>query len=256
MNPLSSNASRKQDQMARKHRENILYALSILKEASSGEIKSFTDAMVESEVQYKFSSSKYLTENQQQVAIQKQTELTQKKMTQRSIQKWLIRLERDHLISRNRYHVYRLTVKGREEKILGEFYGKEMFDNLARIPLKGTQDQKIRECVNRFGIYVVYIFNWVSHLPKELEQNDLEWITEAINPQRLFEWFSNEFYSKPQKDDARSKTYKELVKILNRRFSKYYENLTKTEMDHYTKHLPDFLEKYLEEHKLREGEQR
>lgn len=194
MNASSFNQYHNQEALAKEHRENILYALRMLIEATSGEIKKFIDKKVKSELEDKYNSVKYLSKDNKQTAKERRLELKQKQMSQRTVQKWLIQLQKDYFVSKNKYNIYRLTTEGLSKKIFGESYGKILFDSIIKTPLEGTQDKKVSEAIRRIGIYIFFIF-MDNMWDKSLERNKNEWINDVINPNLMFNWFNNEFKS-------------------------------------------------------------
>ena len=99
-------------------------------------------------------------------------------------------------------------------------------------------DEKLVEYVKRVGIYITYIFvrnsNRSGIQPQYPGENeDDEWINDAISPVLLLEWFNNVFYSK-----SGSNNYDKLAKVLNTRFTKYINNLETSEKMYYGKTFP------------------
>ena len=241
MNPHSQRQFHNQEALAREHRQNIIYTLGTLKEATSGEIKKFIDKKVDLELEEKYNSPKYLSGDRKLIAKQRALESSQKKMSVRTVQKWLIQLQKDYFVSKNKYNVYKLTTAGLSEKIFGESYGNMMFDSITKLPLKGrTPDEKMNDCIGRMGIYVSYVF--ISNMwHGSLQRNKTEWINDVISPGRMFEWFNNEFESvrRFNFDPA----YEESVRVLK-----------ETERAYYDKVFPDLHNDYIDALKRRVNE--
>jgi hypothetical protein len=233
----------KQEKRAKDHWENIIYALTILKEAWTQEIKELIDNKVEQEVSEKYNSSEYLSKDPNQVEKEKEFELKQRQMDRKTIQKWLRRLEEKSLVSKTRHNVYSLTPEGRNEKIFGEYYGQMMYDRLMAIPFKGSDEQKLLEYIKRLGIYITYIFirnsarSGIQSSHTTIRKDDDEWISDSISPAILLEWFNNTFYSK-----SKSHNYNKLIKPLSAHYAKYVKNLEESEQFYYEKVFP-FLHK-------------
>ena len=185
------NPYQNQERVAKDHRENILYALGILKEARTAEITKFVNEKVTLELEAKYQSNEYLSKDPKQTKLKKQTELKQKQLDRKTVQKWLKYFEYKRLVSKSKYYVYSLTTDGKSEKIFGEHYGKVLFDSLAKLPLDITPDDNISECIKRLGSFVAHIF--VSNATQSPLGNKEEWIIEAINPRMMFEWFIHNF---------------------------------------------------------------
>ena len=185
------NPYQNQERIAKDHRENILYALRMLKEARTAEITKFVNEKVMLELEAKYQSNEYLSKDPNQTKLKKQTELKQKQLDRKTVQKWLKYFEGKGLVSKSKYYVYSLTTDGKSEKIFGAHYGKALFDSLAKLPLDVTPDDNISECIKRIGSFVAHIF--VSNATQSPLGNKEEWITEAINPRIMFEWFSRNF---------------------------------------------------------------
>jgi hypothetical protein len=223
----------KQERIARDHLQNIIYALIVLKVAKTGKITKFVNDKARSEVGGIYESSKRI-------------ELKDRQIDRKTVQKWLSRLEKDGMVSKTNYYVYSLTNSGRAIKIFAESYGKSLFDQLVKIPLKGTKDEKLLACINRLGLYIVYIFirnsapTVGSALHAAIEENDVEWMNEAINLKLMFEWFTRKFYTKKQKNSSRYQNFYTLMYTLERQFSEYLPILLKSEQDYYKKLFPDY----------------
>ncbi len=155
------------------------------------------------------------------------------------------------LVVKNKYNEYSLTKVGHAAKIFAQSYGKTLFDKLTEIPFKGTQEQKILECVNRFGLYIAYIFirnsspTVVNSLYTAIEEDDVEYIHEATNLKLMFEWFTREFYSKKQEYSSRSQNYFALMYALEKEFPEYIQNLITSETDYQKKVFPDYYKRFL-----------
>ena len=228
----------KQERIARDHLQNIIYALIELKNARTGKITKFVNDKVKSEVGQGFESSRKI-------------ELKDRQMDRKTVQKWLTRLEKDGMVSKTEYFVYTLTKAGQSIKIFAEPYGNTLFDELAKIPLKGSKDEKLLECIKRLGLYIVYIFiqnsspTVANPLYSAIEENDVDWINEAINLKLMFEWFSRNFYIKKQKPSSRYQNFYKLMYSLERQFSEYLPVLLKSEQDYYKECFPEYYRKVL-----------
>jgi len=248
MNPSSSfNVYYKQERIAKGHWENIIYALTILKDATSGEITKFVNDKVRREVDETLGSTRNLLKDRKQSAKEKQTELRDKQLSKKTVQNWLKRLEVKGLVSKTRHNVYSLTPEGRNEKIFGEYYGMVIYDRLMVMPFKGSDEEKLLEYVKRLGIYITYIFirnsarSGVQSPHTTLRKDDDEWLNDSISPVLLLEWFNNVFYSK-----SKSQNYDKLIKSLNTHFSEYIMNLEESERIYYEKVFPFLHRKRIE----------
>jgi hypothetical protein len=241
MNPSSPSQFHNQEALAKEHRQNIIYALRTLKEATSGEIKKRIDKKVDLEMEEKYNSPKYLLGDRKLIGKQRRLESSQKKMSLRTVQKWLVQLQKDYFVSKNKYNVYKLTTTGLSEKIFGESYGKMLFDSITKLPLKrGTPDEKMNDCIRRMGVYVSYVFihnMWGG----SLQRNKTEWINDVINPGRMFEWFNNEFESVRGFD-------------FDPAYAEYATALKETMQAYYDKVFPHLQDDYLDALKRRANE--
>ena len=100
-------------------------------------------------------------------------------------------------------------------------------------------------------MYIVYIFiqnsspTVANPLYSAIDENDVEWINEAINLKLMFEWFSRNFYVKKQKHSSRYQNFYKLMYSLERQFSEYLPVLLKSEQDYYKECFPDYYRKVL-----------
>jgi hypothetical protein len=158
--------------------------------------------------------------------------------------------ETEGLVSKNGYNEYSLTKEGQSAKIFGHSYGKTLFDKLTEIPFKGNEDQKILECVKRFG-YIVYIFirnsspSVASSFYEAIGENDVEWIKEAVDLKTMFECFTKEVYSKTQKYSSRSKNFWVLMKRLETEFPQHFPTLLKSEGDYFKSAFPEYYKRII-----------
>lgn len=248
VNPSSHfNPYRNQERIAKGHWENIIYGLTILKDATTGEITKFVNDKVMREVEETLGSTRNLLKDRKQSAKEKQTELRDKQLSTRTVQNWLKRLEVKGLVSKTRHNVYSLTPEGRNEKIFGEYYGMVIYDRLMVMPFKGSDEEKLLEYVKRLGIYITYIFirnsarSGVQSPHTTIRKDDDEWLNDSISPVLLLEWFNNVFYSK-----SKSQNYDKLIKSLNTHFSEYIMNLEESERIYYEKVFPFLHRKRIE----------
>lgn len=237
--------------MAREHKENIIYALIILKEGRTGEITKFVNDKVRAEVEEEYKSTKYLLKDRKKIEAMKQSELKEKQLNRKSVQNWLSRLEKDGKVSMTKYYVYSLTKSGQAIRIFAEAYGKTLFDKLFKIPLKGTTDEKLLTYINRLGLYIVYIFirnsspTVVNSLYAAIEENDVDWINQAIDLKSMFVWFTDNFYSKHQKYSTRREKHFKLMQTLENEFREGIRNLITSETVYQKQVFPDYYRKVI-----------
>ena len=226
MQLITQDSNYKRTTNARVHRDYILLALRILEKATTGPITNWINERLKAEME-------------------------QTRISKRGVQFILPKLEAEGLVSKNGYNEYSLTKEGQSAKIFANSYGKTLFDKLAEIPFKGTEDQKILECVKRFGLYIVYIFirnsspTVASSFYEGVGENDLEWINEAVDLKTMFECFSREVYSKTQKYSSRSKNFWVLMKRLESEFPEYFPTLLKSEGDYFKSAFPDYYKRII-----------
>lgn len=234
----------KQQRIAKKHEDRIIHALRILKKATSGPITDFMNKQVETEIEKEY-EPKYLFGDRESTDKEKRAKLEDEQITQRGVQLILPRLEAKGLVFKVNYE-YSLTNVGQAARIFAESYGKTLFDQLRAIPLDGTDDEKILECVKRLGLYIAYVFirnsspSVVSSFYDAIEENDKEWITEVIDLNSMFEWFTNKIYSKKQKYSSRTQKHFKLMSALRTQFPKYIPTLLKSESEYYKKAFPEY----------------
>jgi hypothetical protein len=207
---------------ARVHRDYILLALRKLEKATTGPITNWI--------------------NERLKADKEQTSISK-----RGVQLILPKLEAEGLVSKNGYNEYGLTEAGGREPIFGELYGEMLFERLMAIPLKGTQEEKMLECIKRFGVYVTHIFMqnlvWGSTVDKLMSKNELQWTNEAINPGRMFQWFVNEFHSKKGDFSPKARTFNQLAASFEKEFHELYWNLIKSGIEFHKRVKPDLIKK-------------
>jgi hypothetical protein len=190
-----------QERKVREHKDNILYALRVLKNATSGEIKKFIDNKVESEVNQQYENKpEYLLIDKELLPELIETDLRWKKMSKRTIQKWLPKLKKDGLVIKDKYNEYSLTTRGKMRPIFPYSYGKILFYHLVGKPLFTSSDkERITECIKRFGLYIlsVFIYNLTIKDRPLSTPNFLEdlfnWPEEIISPRDMFQWFFSIF---------------------------------------------------------------
>ncbi|HEY7110067.1 MAG TPA: hypothetical protein VH415_11590 [Nitrososphaeraceae archaeon] len=231
-----------QEKLAKEHRDNIIYAFMILKKATSGEIKKFTDNKVKSDLDEKYNSSKYLSKDKKQISQDKLRELRQKQMSKRTIQKYLIRLEKEYLLTKDKYNVYTLTTQGTSKKIYGEAYGKTLFNDIMKQPLTENPSEKFLETIKRIGIYISYTFvkTMLDKSFHKSKEEKYEWINDVINPSLMFDWFNDKLKSFDFNVDPE--------------IQKYITTLQESEVQYYSKIYPNLQDKQIEALKRRARE--
>lgn len=232
---------------ANAHRSYILLALSVLQKTTTGPLLKWINERVKADLDEKFNSSKYLFEDVEQVKKDKQEELEDNCISIKGLRYVLSKLEAKGLVSKNGYNEYSLTEAGGREPIFGELYGEMLFERLMAIPLKGTQEEKMLECIKRFGVYVTHIFMqnlvWGSTVDKLMSKNELQWINEAIDPGRMFQWFVNEFHSKKGDYSPKARTFNQLAPSFEKEFHELYGNLIKSGIEFHMRVKPDLIKK-------------
>jgi len=204
---ITLDSNHRRTSKARTHRDYILLALRTLGKATTGPITNWI--------------------NQHVKADRGQTSISK-----RGVQMILPKLEKEDLVSKNEYNEYSLTEAGGKQRIFGELYGEIIFEGLMGIPLNGTREEKMLECIKRFGLYVTHIFIQnlvrVRKWDKLMAENDIEWLNEAIDPSLMFEWFVNEFY--PEKHTTKAGKFIELARLFEKEFREYFWKLTEAEI--------------------------
>ena len=131
--------------------------MKMLDGATSGEITKFINKD-KIEIEKKYSSTRYLLMDPEQVAKEKQTELDLETMSKRTVQKWLNIFEQKRLVSKGKGNVYSLTERGWQQKTYGKSFGKILFDGLTSEPLRGKDGDRMKECISRLGTYMFFLF--------------------------------------------------------------------------------------------------
>lgn len=184
--------------------------------------------------------------------------MKEEQITQRGVQYILPKLEAQGMVFKSN-NEYSLTNVGQAAKIFAEPYGKTLFDRLVEIPLRGTKEERILECMKRFGLYIAYIFirnsspTVVNSFYAAIEDNDFEWINESIDVKSMFEWFTNKVYPKTQKYSSRSENFWTLLKTLEKEFPEYLPTLLKSHDDYYKNNFPDYYRKVILKKIKKEG---
>jgi hypothetical protein len=228
------------------HRNYIILAIKEMKQVSSGKITKWVNDRVKSDLDERYDSIEYRFLDSKQNRRNKSIDLKRMQITHRGVQFILPKLKAEGLVSNNKYNEYTLTNAGQAVKIFAEPYGKSLFEALVKIPLKGTNEEKLLECVKRFGLYIAYIFlrnsspTVVNSLYTAIEEDDVGYIHEATNLALMFEWFTDNFYSKHQKYSSRRENYFALMYALEKEFPEYIKNLITSETDYQKKVFPDY----------------
>jgi hypothetical protein len=217
-----------QDRTVREHRDNILLALRALNNARSGDIKKWVDDKVEREIKEEYDKkTRYVTVDKNQLSADRDKELSRKQMTQRTIQKWLLKLKKQGLVKDDKYNVYSLTVLGKKITIFDRVYGEILFYELVEKPsFTGSDTERIDECIRRFGTYVFYTFIYnltVRNLPlteKAFLEKLFNWPEEIISPRHMFQWFFHIFLS----DELhKHNNFKDVLNILEKQNIQYFK---------------------------------
>lgn len=249
MNPDLADPFWNQQRIAKFHHDKIIHAIRVLKKATSGPITKFVNNDVKKEVEKKY-EPKYLFGNRESVDRERLAELGERQITKRGVQLILPKLVAEGIVFKTNDE-YSLTGLGQAIKIFAEPYGKTLFTQLVEIPLKGTKEEKIIECIKRFGLYITYIFvrnsspTVVNSFYGVIEENDSDWINESIDVKSMFEWFTNEIYPKTQKYSSRSKNFFTLLRRIEREYPEYLPTLLKSHEDYYKDTFPDYYSKVI-----------
>jgi hypothetical protein len=234
MNGSCSMKSFKQ-QITRIHLDLIIHALKTLNQATSYQIKEFTDKSARIYVDSIY-RSKLLYASQEHHVISKKKFLDNCRMELRTIQLKLKDLKTEGKVNHDDKYRYYLTEDGYEQKLFGEPFGKALFEGLTEIQLKGTDEEKVLECINRLGTYLIYIFmngtafTWGSHTQQIIAKYDTEWINEAINGELIFKWVSSQFPFDKIPRTLKGRRYNEIMQPLYEHFPELIQKLQISEM--------------------------
>ena len=234
MNPHSSSMMSER-QIGRLHMAYVIYALKILKHATPKQIKDRIDIEVERFLEEKY-SSKLLFGNKKEIDAQKQADLKLHKFSKRTVQSILTDLIKAGKVAHDKQHRYYLTEAGYQQKLFGNPFGRAIFESLTEIPLRGTKEEKLLECVNRVGLYLIYIFmrgisfSWGSRTKQIIAKYDTEWINEAINGELIFNWFASQVAFDELPRTLKTRHYNDIMKCLLQYFPELLGNLEVSEM--------------------------
>jgi DNA-binding PadR family transcriptional regulator len=217
-----------QNRTAREHRDNILLALQVSKNATSGKIKRWIDDKVEREIKQQYDKkTRYGIVDKDQLSADMHKELQRKRMSQGTIQKWLAKLKKQGLVKDDEYNVYSLTVVGKKLTIFSRLYGEILFYELVEKPsFTGSDRDRINECIKRFGAYILYVFIYNltikdhSLTKKDFLDNFLSWPEETISPSHIFKWF---FYIFLHDELENHDNMESIVKILEEQNTQYFK---------------------------------
>ncbi len=204
---------------SRLHSELVVDALKTLRHATSYDIKDFTDN----------SAKEYVKRTHRK-------DLEKCRMDLRTVQSKLSALKTEGKVNHDKEYVYYLTEEGYNQKLFGEPFGRALFESLTEIPLEGSNEERMIECVNRLGIYLIYIFmtgsslNWGSRTQRIIAEYDTEWINEAVNGELLFKWFIDQFSFDKVPRTLKTRHYHEMMRPLHQHFPKLLQNLSDAEM--------------------------
>jgi hypothetical protein len=247
VNPTSQfNQNRNNEKLAKGHWQNIMYALSILGDATNGEITKFINEKANRDVEDEFdpSHAKNIGKTRELLMKESRRELDDRSIDRKTTLKWLKRMIEKGWV-KTKHDVYWLTPEGRNKKIFGQYYGMALWDKLMTMPLKGSFEERLEEYVKRVGIYITYVFmrnsarSGLESRYSPIRSDDDEWVNDSISTPILLEWFNNVFYPKSK---SKSSNYDKLVKSLSARFSEYINTLEDSERTYYEKVFP-FLHK-------------
>jgi hypothetical protein len=255
VNPTSQfNPNRNNEKLAKGHWQNIMYALSILGDATNGELTKFINDKAKKNVEDEFNPShvKNLGKIREQLRKDSKRELDDRSIDRKTTLKWLKRMIEKGWV-KTKHDVYWLTPEGHNKKIFGEYYGMALWEKLVTIPFKGSLEERMEEYVKRVGIYITYVFmrnsarSGLESRYSPIRSEDDEWVNDSICTPILLEWFNNVFYPK-----SKSYNYDKLVKSLGAPFSEYINNLEESERTYYEKTFPFLHKQSISTLKMRE----
>jgi hypothetical protein len=204
---------------SRLHFELVVDAVKTLKHATSYDIKDFTDN----------SAKEYVKRTHRK-------DLERCRMDLRTVQSKLSALKKEGKVNHDKDFKYYLTEEGYIQKLFGEPFGRALFESLTEIPLEGSNEEKLLDCVNRLGIYLIYIFirgssfNWGIRTQQIIAKYDTEWINEAIDGELLFKWFIDQFAFDNVPHTLKIRHYHQIMQPLHQYFPKLLQTLTFSEM--------------------------
>ena len=194
-----------QKERARTHRDDIVYALRALGRATSGEIYKYISYNIIKKLREQIKCNPW---NNVQNNRNLESELEKHKQSKRTIQKRLPKLEEEGLITKDDYHVYSLTDKGKKLNILPNIYGRMLFSSLINLPWYETKERSIIkernivEFVRRAGTLMLYVFitnlrpasySSTPSTTELLNKESLNWIKDTIPLDLIFFSFENIF---------------------------------------------------------------
>ena len=250
------NQNRNNEKLAKGHWQNIMYSLSILGDATNGEITNFINQKAKGDVENGFdpNDAKNLGKDREQLLKQKQRELDDRSIDRKTTLKWLKRMIEKGWV-KTRHDVYWLTPEGRNKKIFGEYYGMALWQKLMTMPFNGSLEERLEEYVKRVGIYITYVFmrnsarSGLESRYSPIRAEDDEWVNDSISTPILLEWFNNVFYPKSK---SKSYNYDKLVKSVSAHFSEYIHALEESEKTYYEKTFPFLHKQSISTLKMRE----
>lgn len=246
-------------------RDNILFALRNLNRATSGEITKFMEdkTIIEIEEKFQNTSGYGMVRNQEETNKLKQEEISDKRVSKRTVQNYLSTLETSGWVKKDKHNIYSLSRDGRYLNIFGELYGQFLLDGLKQIPMGETQKEKLENFILLVGIYITFIFldskfarvslgdspNRRRIFHKEvLKINDPDWIEHSVPPKLLYQWFNDLFYPAEKKQKPYTKRdpdldghNMELEGVIEMTYHSIFNNLQSSQIKYYREAFPNLV---------------
>ncbi|WP_415280819.1 hypothetical protein [Candidatus Nitrososphaera sp. FF02] len=202
----------------------ILLALSVRQEATSGEITKYIHSEIRRQENEKYEEG--LFERNEFLR-----RINSRSPTQRTIQKWLPRLEEKGLIRKNKYNVYSLVVDDIGE-LLFKLYGTYRIKELFKLDANLSIENKLREFMSRMGFLILSDFISASaaipeYSNEENERKAIESAKDAIPLDLAFDEFAKNFNSTPADPKLIHILQEEDTEHLRRALEKLYPEYAK-----------------------------
>jgi hypothetical protein len=242
-----------QEEIAKEHRGDILYSLYILKEARSGEILNFIHKQADKDTEQKYGINSVINSlgevQDKELRLEKKEEYRKiKKVSKRTIQNLLPRLEKEGMVKKNKYDVYSLTPKGNKVNFLiSRLYGDILFAYMKNLslPSYGTKEEYVAEFIKDVGATIFYIFldtlapqNKDPSIPaEEINQMCFDRVIEAVPVDLMFLWFKMIFLPEKIRKDINhqqqqhlfdKEIYDKLENTFISKFSRYHKRLNES----------------------------
>jgi hypothetical protein len=217
--------------------------------ATSGRIKRFIDNKIDKELKSAIEKDENDSYENGEFSRSRRDQNIKKRidrlrMSQRTIQSWLNKLEAEGLIEKNTNFEYSLTLKILGTDIMFELMGQAAFSSVANLPLPDNTnlEQQFDEISKRIGTYVMFIFI-TNSMPKEIrpplpdslidideaqiKRLNIRMIRNAINPVFMYQKMFCDRFMKCKEDgdynnnkpyEIEKKTFDQLMVLFRKKY--------------------------------------